>query len=80
MPVFSQQSVARVVADQVTRGMLSVREAAEILGLRESTVRAWLLRRKIACVKLSARCVRIPREEVDRLIRDNLIPARAVRG
>jgi excisionase family DNA binding protein len=32
-----------------------VREAAEVLGLRESTIRAWLMRRKIACVRLSAR-------------------------
>jgi excisionase family DNA binding protein len=57
--------------------MLTVEGAAHELGIKASTVRAWLLRRKIGCVKLSARCVRIPREEVERLIRDNLIPARA---
>jgi excisionase family DNA binding protein len=66
--------------EQAARGMLTVQQAAEQLGLREATIRAWLMRRRISCVKLSARCVRIPREEVERLIRDNLIPARAVRG
>jgi excisionase family DNA binding protein len=62
--------------EQVERGMLSVPEAAQALGLRESTIRAWLLRRKISFVKLSSRCVRISRAEVDRLIRENTVPAR----
>jgi excisionase family DNA binding protein len=56
--------------------MLSVAEVAPKLGLRVSTVRAWLLLRKIPFVKLSARCVRIPRLEVEKLIRDRSIPAR----
>ena len=51
--------------------------AAE-LGLKESTIRAWLLKRKFAFVKLG-RSVRIPRGGVDRLIRENTIPAREVR-
>ncbi|MBZ5565683.1 MAG: helix-turn-helix domain-containing protein [Acidobacteriia bacterium] len=56
--------------------MLTVAEAAQELGLKESTIRAWLLRRKhIRFVKLG-RAVRISREEVDRLIRENTIPTR----
>ena len=59
--------------ERVERGMLTVAEAAWELGLKASTIRAWLLRRKnITFVKVG-RCVRIPREEVLRLIRENTI-------
>jgi excisionase family DNA binding protein len=57
--------------------MLTVEQVARELGLKESTIRAWTLRRKISFVKLG-RCVRIPRSEVDRLIRENTIPVRRV--
>jgi excisionase family DNA binding protein len=60
----------------IEKVMLSVAEAAQNLGLRPTTIRAWLLRRKIACVRLSARCVRIPRAEIERVIRDGTVPAR----
>jgi excisionase family DNA binding protein len=60
-------------------GMLTVQEAARELGIKESTVRAWLLRRKIGCVKLSARCVRIPSAEIERLITEGSVPARELR-
>lgn len=58
--------------------MLRVAQAAERLGLKEATIRAWLSRRKLAHVKLG-RAVRIPEAEVERLIRENLIPAREKR-
>lgn len=58
--------------------LLTVAQAAQELGLKESTIRRWVLCRRIRCVKLG-RCVRIPREEVERLIRENTIPARDVR-
>lgn len=61
------------------RGLLRVEEAAELLGLRPSTIRAWLLRRQIASVHLSGRAVRIPLEEVERIIREGTVPAREVR-
>lgn len=64
--------------DSVRRGLLSVEEAAADLAVKPATIRAWLLRRKIGCVRLSARCVRIPRSEVDRLIRENTVAAREV--
>jgi excisionase family DNA binding protein len=65
--------------EKVERGMLTVDEAAWELGLKASTIRAWLLRRKnISFVKVG-RCVRIPRSEVERLIRENTVRAREVR-
>jgi excisionase family DNA binding protein len=58
--------------------MLTVRQASERLGLRESTLRAWIAQRRIGVVRLG-RAVRIPTEEVERLITENTIPARKPR-
>lgn len=58
--------------------MLSVAEAAHDLGLRPSTIRAWLLRRKLTFIRLSPRCVRIKRSEIEKLISEGTVPAREV--
>jgi excisionase family DNA binding protein len=49
--------------------LITVREAARRLGLRESTIRAWLQKKRLAKVKLG-RAVRIPVTELQRLIRE----------
>jgi excisionase family DNA binding protein len=67
------------VLEKFQKGMLTVEEAAKELGLKPSTIRAWILRRRITYVKLN-RAVRIPRAEVERLIRESTIPAREVRS
>jgi excisionase family DNA binding protein len=67
------------IIEQASKEMLTAEEAARELGVKESTIRAWLLRRKISWVRLSARCVRIRRAEIDRLIREGTVPAREVR-
>ena len=59
--------------------MLTARQAAERLGLRESTLRAWIAQRRIGIVRLG-RAVRIPLEEVQRLIAEGTIPAREKRS
>jgi len=59
--------------------MLTVAEAAKQLGLRESTIRAWISQRRLGYVRLG-RAVRIPLEEVERLIAEGTIPARAQRN
>ena len=43
--------------------LLTVAQAAQELALKESTIRRWVLCRRIRYIKLG-RCVRIPREEV----------------
>jgi excisionase family DNA binding protein len=55
--------------------VLTVAKAAERLGLKEGTLRIWLYQRKLAYVKLG-RAVRVPESEVERLVRENLVPAR----
>lgn len=57
-------------------GLLRVPEAAALLGLKPATVRAWLLQRKLPCVRLSARAVRLRREDVERIISEGFIGAR----
>ena len=58
--------------------MLTVAEAAHKLGIKEATLRLWIYQRRLGHVKLG-RAVRVPESEVDRLIRENLVPAREAR-
>lgn len=57
------------------KNLLTVAEAAEALNLKISTVRAWLLRRKLPRVNCG-RAVRIPAEAIAQFIERNTIPAR----
>ncbi len=59
--------------------LVSVYEAAQRLGLRVSTLRAWIVQRRIGIVRLG-RAVRIPLEEVERLIEEGTVPARRANG
>jgi len=55
--------------------LLNVQEAAQKLGLKPCTVRAWLARRKLPCVHVG-RCIRIPADAIAAFIERNTIPAR----
>jgi excisionase family DNA binding protein len=55
--------------------LLNVQETADQLGIKPSTVRAWLLRRKLPCVHCG-RAVRVPAKAVSEFIERNTIPAR----
>jgi excisionase family DNA binding protein len=59
--------------------LLTVKQAGEALGLKPSTMRAWVLRRKIGYVRVGSRAVRVPLAEVERLIAEGTIPAREER-
>ncbi len=59
--------------------LLSIEQAAARLGLRPVTVRQWAAARKIGRVKLGRR-VLIRRDEIEKLIERNTIPALPVRG
>ncbi|MCS6296704.1 MAG: helix-turn-helix domain-containing protein [Nitrospira sp.] len=54
--------------------LITIREAANRLGLKESTIRKYILRRQIAYVKPSVRAVRIPIEELERILAAGLRP------
>ena len=55
--------------------LITIREAAIRLGLKESTIRKYILKRQIAYVKPSVRAVRIPIEELERILAAGLRPA-----
>lgn len=52
----------------------TVPEAARALGISVHTIRAWIAQRRIGYLKLG-RSVRIPQEEIDRILRDSAVPA-----
>ena len=59
----------------VSTQLITIREAANRLGLKESTIRKAILKRQIAYVKPSIRAVRIPIEELERILAAGLRPA-----
>ena len=63
-----------------TGQLLTVAEAAARLAVKESTIRAWLLARRLSRVRIGRRAVRIPTTEVERIIVEGTIPARERRS
>ena len=57
------------------KNLFTVSEAAEVLNVKVSTVRAWLARRKLPRVNCG-RAVRIPAAAVASFIERNTIPAK----
>jgi excisionase family DNA binding protein len=56
--------------------LLRVEEAAELLNVKPSTIRAWLLKRKLPHVHIGQRAVRIPRVALEKLITEGTVPER----
>jgi len=59
--------------------MLTVKEAALLLGIKECTIRLWLAQRKLAFVRCG-RAIRIPKGEIQGFIERNTIPSRMPRN
>jgi excisionase family DNA binding protein len=55
--------------------LLNVAVAAEALGLRPKTLRAWIAARRIGYVRIGG-AIRIPEREVQRIIDQGTVPAR----
>jgi excisionase family DNA binding protein len=58
--------------------LLTVKQAADLLGLKVSTIRAWVSRRRLPRVNCG-RAVRIPADAIADFIERNTIPARESR-
>jgi excisionase family DNA binding protein len=58
----------------VESALLTIAEAASLLRLKPSTMRSWILSRKLAYCKVG-RLVRIRRADVDALIAASVVPA-----
>jgi excisionase family DNA binding protein len=61
-----------------TKRYFSCNEAAEYTGTKSPTWRKWIAERRVTVVRLG-RAVRIPVEEVERLLSENTVPAREAR-
>ena len=58
--------------------LLTVKQAADALGLKVATIRAWVSRRKLPRVNCG-RAVRIPADAIAEFIERNTIPAKEER-
>jgi len=58
--------------------LLSIKEASELLALKPATIRAWLYRRRLPCVRCG-RAIRVPADAIARFIERNTVPAREER-
>lgn len=56
--------------------LLTAAQVADRLSMKESTIRAWLLRRRLSYVHVGKRAVRIPVSEVERIIDEGIVSAR----
>jgi excisionase family DNA binding protein len=61
-----------------TQSLLTVPEGAATLRLKPSTIRAWILQRRIPHLKLGGR-VLLRRSDLEALLRKSLVPAKQER-
>jgi excisionase family DNA binding protein len=57
--------------------LVSVREAAERLAVRPGTLRLWIRLRRVPCVRVGERALRIPASAVEELIERGFVPAKS---
>jgi excisionase family DNA binding protein len=60
--------------------LLTVREAAAMLRLKVSTIRAWVLQRRVPFVKLGGKRVLFRRQDLDALVTASVVPAKPTRA
>ena len=56
----------------------TVKEAADILGVKEKTVRDWIWKKKIEVVRDGSRYVRISETSIQHFIQAHTVPAKSV--
>ena len=59
----------------MTTDLLDIEESADLLHLKECTVRSWVIKKKIPYLKLGRR-VFIRRQDLEALIERSVVPAR----
>jgi excisionase family DNA binding protein len=72
----NQRSHGRKPKDTEGTNILTTQQTADRLGLSQGAVKKMIYRRQITFVKIG-RSVRIPENEIDRLIQANVVPRRA---
>lgn len=70
----AMETVIKATSDDQQSRLMTVRETANLFRLKESTIRDWVLRRKITYVKLGGR-VFIRKVDAEALIESSMVPA-----
>lgn len=58
------------------RILLNAAEVARLTGFSEGTIRHFVSQRRIPVVRISARCVRFRRSDIDSWLEDMLVPSK----
>jgi excisionase family DNA binding protein len=61
---------------EITSDLVTIREAALMLRLQVSTLRAWVLHRRVPFVKLGGKRVFFRRADLEALIRESVVPVK----
>ena len=64
---------------EVTSELVTIKEAALMLRLQVSTLRAWVLHRRVPFVKLGGKRVFFRRSDLEALVAASLVPAKEQR-
>ena len=64
------------MSTMLTEKRYKVREAAELLGKAENTMRNWIQFRKIAVIRIGG-SIRIPESEITRILDEGFRPAKS---
>ncbi len=60
--------------------LLKINEVSELLDVSRGTLYHWVSQRRIPFVRLSARCVRFRRSDIENFIADKVVPANGSEG
>jgi excisionase family DNA binding protein len=74
-------SGAGEIADEMSEEnklLLTIREVAALTGFSEGTLRHWISQRRIPVIRISARCVRFRRSDIDQWIAERVVEAKAI--
>lgn len=56
--------------------MLTIPQAAELMGVRPGTLKGWVLTRQIAYIRVGQKLIRIPKSEVDKFLERGRVEVR----
>jgi excisionase family DNA binding protein len=65
-------------SEEMTDNLLDVRQVAKLLGLAPGSIYQLISQSRIPVVRLSARCVRFRRCDIDRWIAERVVDAKAI--
>jgi excisionase family DNA binding protein len=65
-----------IAMEQAISKLLTAKQSAILLGLSEETIRRWIQTRRIRYVKVGAKAIRIPEDEIQRIIAEGTVRPR----